>query len=112
MSKKDGFNLILSTEYSPKFDEIRKNMVKVSFYKYGPIKKNIGEGRVDAIASARRKIARYEETGNTEFLADAANYLMFGFMYPMIPGAKYTPTDQDPKSRPVGTPINMERGEL
>lgn len=32
-------------------------------------------------------------TGNTEFLADAANFLMIEFMYPSIEGAKYTPTD-------------------
>lgn len=29
---------ILSTEYSERFDEIRKNMMIVSYYKYGPLR--------------------------------------------------------------------------
>ena len=40
---------ILKSEYSEKFDELRKNRVEVSFFKYGPAKKDFGGGRVDAI---------------------------------------------------------------
>lgn len=99
---------ILRIEYSERFDEIRKNMVEVSFHKYGPAKKNFASFRVDTIASLERKLSRYKKTGNTEFLADVANYAMFEFMYPQKEGAFYKPTDQDPESKPVGTPINME----
>lgn len=96
------------SEYSEEFDRVRRNAIAVSYYKYGPAKKNFKEGRVDAIASCQRKLSRYRETGNIEFLADAANYLMFEFMYPMHKNAHYKPTDDDRASRPVGTPINME----
>ena len=35
---------ILKTEYSEEFDRLRKNRIAVSYYKYGPAKKNFGEG--------------------------------------------------------------------
>lgn len=39
-------------DYSEEFDRLRKNRVEVSRYKYGPARKNFGEGRVDAIKTA------------------------------------------------------------
>lgn len=36
-------------KYSEKFDELRKNRVKTSFYKYGSAKENFGKGYVDAL---------------------------------------------------------------
>lgn len=99
---------ILKNEYSEKFDELRKCAVEVSFHKYGPAKKNFHEGRVDAIASLKKKLSAYERTWNTEYLVDVANYAMFEFMYPLNPNAHYSAKDGDIKTLPVGTPINME----
>lgn len=88
------FERILKTEYSARFDEIRKNMMVASYYKYGPVRKDYLEfGCMDAIANLKKRLERYEETGNTEFLADVANFAMIEFMYPQKPGAYYTPTD-------------------
>lgn len=100
---------ILSVEYSDRFDRLRKDMVRISFFKYGPAKKNFAEGRVDAIKSLEIKLNAYKDTGNTEYLADVANYAMFEFMYPIHQTAHYKPTDNDHKTKPVGTPINMEK---
>lgn len=97
------------SEYSPKFDEIRQDMVQVSFHKYGPARKNFGEGRVHAIKSLERKLQAYKDTGNTEFLADVANYAMFEYMYPIHPNGHYKPTDDHKATRPVGVPFNQER---
>lgn len=73
---------ILKSEYSTRFDEVRKNLIKQSFYKYGPAAINFQRGYVDAIGSLKRCLEKFEETGNTEYLADVANYAMFRFMYP------------------------------
>lgn len=100
---------ILKTEYSEKFDELRKNAVEVSFHKYGPARKNFEEGRVDAIKSLKKKLAAYEKTGNTEYLVDVANYAMFEFMFPLHPKAHFKATDDDKTTAPVGTPINLEK---
>ena len=85
---------ILKTEYSELFDKIRKNMMIVSYFKYGPIADNYERYKcMDALGNIEKRLAKYRETGNTEFLADVANFAMIEFMNPSIPGAKYTPTD-------------------
>lgn len=87
-------NGILKTEYSEKFDEIRKAMMVTSYFKYGSMQENYEKFKcMDAIGNIEKRLAKYLETGNTEFLADVANFAMIEFMYPSIPGAKYTPTD-------------------
>lgn len=98
---------VLSREYSSEFDKMRKNRVAVSYHKYGPARKNFGEGRVDAIGSLELCLEKFKETGNTEYLCDVANYAMFRYMYPM-PGEYFKPTDSSGSAGTVGTPINME----
>lgn len=95
-------------DYSEQFDKERKYRVEVSYHKYGSARKNFGEGRVDAIATAERCLDAFKKDHNTEHLVDAANYLMFRFMYPM-PGEYFRPTDSSGSVGTVGTPINMER---
>ena len=85
-------NTQLSKEYSGLFDALRRNRVEVSYYKYGPAEKNYSEGRIDAIATAERCIEAFKKDKNTEHLVDAANYLMFRFMYP-LPGEEFNSTD-------------------
>lgn len=97
-------------DYSEQFDKERKYRVEVSYHKYGSARKNFGEGRVDAIATAERCIEAFKKDHNTEHLVDAANYLMFRFMYPM-PGEHFRPTDSSGSVGTVGTPINMERDD-
>lgn len=101
-------NYIVNREYSEEVDRKRKAMVLASYYKYGPAKKNFGEGRVDAVKSAEACIEAFKKDNNTEHLLDAMNYLMFRYMYP-LPGESYKATDSDCSVKPVGTPINMER---
>ena len=99
---------ILKSEYSVKFDELRKNRVETSFFKYGPAKKNFGEGRVDAIKTLELCLEKFKKTGNTEYLLDVANYAMFRYMFP-FPGEYFKATDSSESAGTVGTPINTER---
>lgn len=80
-------------EYSERFDELRQNRVKVSFHKYGSAVENFGQKLVNALESCDLCIEKYKKTGNTEYLCDAANYLMFEFMYPQREGAYFKATD-------------------
>ena len=85
---------ILNTEYSERFDKIRKDMMVMSYYKYGPMKDNYDKFKcMDAIGNIEKSLEKYRQTGNTEFLADVANFAMIEFMYPSIDGAEYIPTD-------------------
>lgn len=98
----------MKNEYSIEFDKLRKNRVEVSYYKYGPARKNFCEGRVDAIGSLELCLEKFKKTGNTEYLVDVANYAMFRFMYPM-PGEFFKATGSNQSAGTVGTPINLER---
>ena len=80
-------------EYSDQFDKLRQNRVEVSYHKYGPAEINYKEKLVDALKSSDMCVEKYKKTGNTEYLCDTANYLMFEFMYPQVPGAYFKATD-------------------
>lgn len=98
----------MMSEYSEQFDRERKYRVEVSYHKYGSARDNFGGGRVDALETAKLCLDAFEKDKNLEHLVDAANYLMFRFMYP-YPGEHFTPTDSSGSVGTVGTPINMER---
>ena len=101
-------NDILKREYSEQFDKERKARVEVSFYKYGSARDNFGSGRVDALATAEMCIEAFKKDHNSEHLIDAANYLMFRYMYP-FPDDYFKPTDNSGSVGTVGTPINFEK---
>lgn len=94
-------------DYSDEFDRLRKNRVELSRLKYGPARENFGSGRVDALATAELCIETFKKDKNTEHLVDAANYLMFRYMYP-LPGESFSATDSSGSVGTVGVPVNME----
>lgn len=85
---------ILATEFSAKFVELMQNRMIVSFYKYGKLT-DAYPHKVDAIGSLGERLIKYSETGNTEWLVDAANFLMIEFMHPRHPKAHFEGTDDD-----------------
>lgn len=101
-------NDILKSQYSIQFDKERQARVLTSYFKYGAAKDNFGSGRVDALETAKLCMDAFEKDHNTEHLVDAANYLMFRYMFPM-PGEFFKPTDSDKSVGTVGTPINLEK---
>ena len=94
--------LDMSKEYSEKFDELRKNRVAVSFYKYGPVAENYSNQYIDALGSMNKCVQKYKDTGNTEYLVDAANYLMFEYMFPQHKNAHFEATDSSQSAGIVG----------
>ena len=93
-----------------KIDEIIercKKAMDVSYYKYGPARKNFTEGRVDAIKSIDLCLIKFNKTHNAEYLQDVINYALFRILYP-LPGDKFEVTDSNESAGVVGTPINME----
>lgn len=109
LAMKEYKQKILKTEYSEKFDEIRQNMMIMSYYKYGPLKDNYGNYKcMNAIENLKIRLQKYIETGNIEYLADVANFAMIEFMNPQIKGASYKPTD-NPDCELSGFSINEIR---
>lgn len=96
---------VLLQEYSIEFDLKRQEAILVSYHKYGPSKENFKKGMVDAIGSLKKNLKKFEETGNTEYLVDIANYAMFRFMYPQG-NESYRPTDSNQSAGVDGITIN------
>lgn len=100
----------MSQEYSDRFDRLRRNRVETSFYKYGSARKNFATGNVQALPTMERCLKKYQETGNKEFLLDAANYLMFEFVFPQHPKAHFRATESGESAGIVGMSVKeMER---
>lgn len=103
---------ILATEYSERFDTLRKQAMITSYYKYGPVQKNYHSVKgMDAVANIRKRLEKYIETGNTEFLVDVANFAMIEFMYPQLEGASYQPTDSG-ACETIGVSVNEIQREM
>ncbi len=80
------------TEFSEQFTTYMQNRMAVSFHKYGPVA-NAYPVKVDAIESLKKRLDKYAETGNTEWLVDVANFAMIEFMHPRHPAAHFEGTD-------------------
>lgn len=90
-----------TTEYSQKFLDGMLARMAMSFFKYGKVA-DAYPRKVNALDSLRLRLDKYAETGNTEYLMDAANFAMIEFMCPSRPDAHYTPTDSDGSPGRVG----------
>ncbi|MDF2844749.1 MAG: hypothetical protein K0R00_3175 [Herbinix sp.] len=97
---------IIKTEYSVEFDELRKKMMVMGFYKYGPLKDNIDNQAYDMLDSLKVRLEHFEKTKNVEYLADVANFCMMIYMYPEKFGAFYKPTDSNNSPGISGMSVN------
>jgi hypothetical protein len=61
------------------------------FHNYGHARRFMD--RPDNLANVAIRVKKYQETLNTEFLIDAANFLMMEFMVPSLPGAHFKATE-------------------
>jgi hypothetical protein len=80
------------TEYSLPFLQGMLDAMGLSWFKYGAVA-DAYPSKVDALASLRKRLDRYLETGNTEYLIDVANFAMIEFLRPRHPAAHFTPED-------------------
>lgn len=83
----------MDTEVSREFLQGMADRMSASFHKYGPVA--AAAGKFDNLASLRERLAKYEETGNTEWLMDVANFAMIEYMYPRHERAHYRATDSN-----------------
>ncbi len=97
---------ILKTEFSQQFVELMKNRMIMSFFKYGPVKQNAGDKLVNEIESLKLRLKKYEQTGNTEYLVDVANFAMIEFMFPSHGESHFKATDSIESPGLVGMAIN------
>jgi hypothetical protein len=84
---------LMETEYDEHFDDLRKQAMMMSHYKYGSVKDTYEVHKTaKAIGSLEMRLLKYKQTGNIEFLVDVANFAMIEFMYPQHKNAHYRTT--------------------
>lgn len=83
-----------SSEISLDFLQGMVDRMSVSYYKYGAIA-DAYPRKVNAIESMHQRLDMYFKTKNTEYLIDAANFLMIEFLKPSIDDAYFRSTDAD-----------------
>ncbi len=88
----DTLEPVPTSEFCPEFVQGMYNRMGMSFFKYGKVA-DAYPSRADAIASLKKRLDRYAETGNTEWLMDVANFAMIEFMHPKHPQAHFRATD-------------------
>ena len=82
---------IKDLQYKSLFTKLMNNRMIIGFFRYG--NKNTRKSYYDYISSAKRRIVKYEETGNLECLVDAANILRMEFDTPQHPNAHFRAED-------------------
>ena len=85
---------VIERDFDETFITKMRNRVGTSGFKYGPVEE--WSKQYSAIATTFLEILSYLETGNKEYLVNAANYIMFEYDYPSSrPDAHFTPSDSD-----------------
>jgi hypothetical protein len=85
---------VLRTQVSEQFLKGMVARMEMSYFKYGDVREGFPH-KIDALASLSQRLEKYRDTGNTEFLMDAANFAMIEFMLPRHPKAFFEATDSD-----------------
>lgn len=89
---------LAETEWSPEFEQLMRNRLMFGAYRYG----RMGHGRIppgkpryDRCASIRARLARFERTGNAEWLVDIANMALLMFEERVHPDFNFMHVDGD-----------------
>lgn len=68
------------SEWSPEFERLMRNRLLMGALRYGLLEHKRKVGRKwDLIGAVEAKVKKYQETGNTEYLVDLANYALLEF---------------------------------
>lgn len=71
---------LMETEWSPQFEFLMRNRLIMGAFRYGLLSEKRKKGKKwDLLEPIRKKVEKYEETGNVEYLVDAANYCLLAF---------------------------------
>lgn len=84
-----------TSHYSIDFIQKMVNRMVTSYRKYGHSRIAVENG-VNCLESSKQRVNKYKEDGNTEWLIDAANYLMMEYMYPTHEKAHFDAESRSP----------------
>jgi hypothetical protein len=93
----------------PFFLQAMMNRMSVSYHKYGSFFDMFPE-RKTGYENCLQRLKKYEETGNTEWLIDAANYIMMEFMAPSHIWAHFRATSSEESPGSVMVDGSIDHG--
>ena len=85
---------IMKRDFSEEFVNKMRNAIEMSHYKYGWMSKTYPE-LAQAVKCIQERLDLYNETHNTEYLVDIANFALIEYKHPSYEDARYTPSDSD-----------------
>jgi len=80
------------TEWVPEFERLQRNRLIMGRFRYGAMEDE-SKGGYDQVASLRRRLDLYEQTGNLEHLVDVANLAMVEFRHSRHPRRHFHAAD-------------------
>jgi hypothetical protein len=92
-------HIIRKIQWCPEFEELMRNRLVMGAFRYGLVDQKKSKS-MNHMSSVRKRLDRYEETGNLEFLADVANLMMLEFMHCDKSNKKFIPLDDGIHSSP------------
>lgn len=69
---------LYATQWSPRFEELMRNRLVMGAMRYGRLHAP-GKKQYDRVASVKKRVQLYAETGNLEHLVDVANECLLEF---------------------------------
>lgn len=70
---------IRRTQTCPEFEELRSNRMVMGYFRYGEMYSQ-PKGKYDNMTSIEKRVKKYRETKNKEYLVDIANICMVEFV--------------------------------
>jgi hypothetical protein len=101
-------NEVLSKQFSEDFVRKMKARVFMGYHRYGESKRYKEETKYDILKTVEKHLRLYNETGNSERLVDAANYLMIEFMHPQHPNAHFKADEEEDEGKRIGIVKQVE----
>ncbi len=80
--------VLQETEWCPEFEMHMRNRLVMGAFRYGRFD-NDDKWRFSLIGGLQEKLMAYQQTGNTEYLVDLANYALLEFVRPAHPKAHW-----------------------
>lgn len=90
--KRESLDELRVSEWSDEFEHLMRLRLLMGRFRYSRIRDPSRPG-FDAVASALRRLERYRETGNLEFLVDVANLCLVEFETSAHPLKHFEATD-------------------
>ena len=84
---------ITEVNVSVEFMQAMIDRMAMSYFKYGSMWDKDKIALTDTVTGGMARVEKYIETGNTEWLIDAANFFMIEFENPAHPAAHYRVTE-------------------